>query len=62
MEATLSSSKCKILQINDRIKVFWPYKYLSMNDEVIEMPIEQCHVIMDQVNNLSKKQNLAENF
>jgi len=62
MEATLSSSKCKILQINDRIEVFWPYKFLSMNDEMIEMSIEQCHVIMDQVNNLSNKQILVENF
>jgi len=39
-----------------------------MNDEVVKMTIEQCHVIMDGVNNLSKKRvscrdnALAENF
>jgi hypothetical protein len=27
-----------------------------MNDEVVETMIEQCHMIMDGVNNLSKKQ------
>jgi hypothetical protein len=26
-----------------------------MNDEVVKTTIEQCHVIMDGVNNLSKK-------
>jgi hypothetical protein len=26
-----------------------------MNDEVVEMVIEQCHVIMDGVNDISKK-------
>jgi hypothetical protein len=51
-----------------RIKGFWPNKYLLMNDEVVKMTIEQCHVIMDGVNNLSKKwvscrdNALAENF
>jgi hypothetical protein len=38
------------------MEVFWPYKYLSMNDEMVKTVIEQCHVIMDGVNNLSKKQ------
>jgi hypothetical protein len=37
------------------IKVFWPYKYLPMNDEVVNMVIKQCHMIMDGVNNLLKK-------
>ncbi len=44
------------------IEVFWPCKYLSMNDEVVEMAINQCHVIMDGVNNLSKKQISAKMF
>jgi len=38
------------------IKVFWPCKYLSMNDEKVTMARDQCHVIMDGVNNLLKKQ------
>jgi hypothetical protein len=39
-----------------------------MNDEVVKTSIEQCHVIMDGVNNLSKKRvscrydPLAKNF
>jgi len=37
------------------IKVFWPCKYLLMNDEEVVMARDQCHVIMDGVNNLSKK-------
>jgi hypothetical protein len=37
------------------IKVFWPYKYLSMNDEEVVMVRDQCHVIVDGVNNLLKK-------
>jgi len=37
------------------IEVFWPSKYLSLNDEVFQMVIEQCHMIMDGVNNLLKK-------
>jgi hypothetical protein len=50
------------------IEDFWPCKYLSMNDELVETTIEQCHVKMDGVNNLSKKQiscrddPLVENF
>ncbi len=45
-----------------------PSKYLLMNDEVVKTTIKQCHVIMDGVNNLSKKRvscrdnALAENF
>jgi hypothetical protein len=38
-----------------KIKGFWPNKYLLMNDEVVRMAIEQCHMIMDGANNLSKK-------
>jgi hypothetical protein len=37
------------------IKVFWPCKYLLKNDEMVDTTIKQCHVIMDGVNNLSKK-------
>jgi hypothetical protein len=37
------------------IKVFWPYKYLSMNDEEVAMAKDQCHMIVDGVNNFSKK-------
>jgi hypothetical protein len=37
------------------IEVFWPYKYLSMNDEEVAIAKDQCHVIMDGVNNPSKK-------
>ncbi len=37
------------------IKVFWPYKYLSMNDERVATTRDQCHMIVDGVNNLSKK-------
>ncbi len=37
------------------IKVFWPYKYLSMNDEKVATTRDQCHMIVDGVNNLSKK-------
>jgi hypothetical protein len=39
-----------------------------MNDEIVRMTIEQCHAIMDEVNNLSKKWvscrdiTLAKNF
>jgi len=50
------------------IKVFWPCKYLLMNDEKIAMVRHQCHVIVDGVNNLLKKQvsckgdSLAESF
>ncbi len=36
------------------MEVFWPCKYLLMNDEVVEMSIKQGHVIIN-VNNLSKK-------
>jgi hypothetical protein len=38
------------------IEGFWPSKYLLMNDEVVRMAIKQCHMIMDGMNNLSKKQ------
>ncbi len=38
------------------MEVFWPCKYLLMNDEVVKTMIMQCHVIMDRVNSLSKKQ------
>jgi len=51
----LFSSTCEVLQSLVGIKVFWPCKYLSLNDEVVQMVIEQCHVIMDGVNNLLKK-------
>jgi len=50
------------------IDVFWPYKYLSMNDEEVMMVKDQCHVIVDGANNLLKKQvsckddSLAKNF
>jgi len=50
------------------IDVFWPYKYLSMNDEEVMMVRDQCHVIVDGANNLLKKQvsckddSLAKNF
>jgi hypothetical protein len=37
------------------VEVFWPCKYLLMNDEEVEMARDQCHAIMDGVNNLSKK-------
>jgi hypothetical protein len=37
------------------IEAFWAYKYLSMNDEDVMMAKDQCHVIVDGVNNLSKK-------
>jgi hypothetical protein len=37
------------------IKVFWPYKYLSTNDEEVATMKDQCHMIVDGVNNLSKK-------
>ncbi len=37
------------------IKVFWPCKYLSVNDEEVVMARDQCQVIMDGVNNFSKK-------
>jgi hypothetical protein len=38
------------------IEVFWPCKYLLMNDEEVVIMRNQCHIIMDGVNNLSKKQ------
>ncbi len=38
-----------------RIMVFWPCKYLSMNDEEVAKVRDQCHVIVDGVNNLLKK-------
>jgi hypothetical protein len=38
------------------MEVFWPCKYLSMNDEVVEMVIMQCHVIRDRVNNFFKSE------
>jgi len=51
-----------------RIKVFWPCKHLLMNDEELAMTRNQCHVIVDGVNNLLKKRvsckdnSLAESF
>jgi hypothetical protein len=50
------------------IEVFWPCKYLSMNDEEVAMTKDQCHVIVDGMNTLSKKRisfkddSLMENF
>jgi hypothetical protein len=50
------------------IKVCWPCKYLSMNDEKAVMTKNQCHMITNGVNNLLKKRilckdnSLAENF
>jgi hypothetical protein len=50
------------------IDVFWPYKYLSMNDEEVMMVRDQCHVIVDGANYLLKKQvsckddSLVKNF
>lgn len=38
------------------IEVFWPCKYLLMNDEEVVRMRNQCHIIMDGVNNLSNKQ------
>ncbi len=38
------------------IKVFWPCKYQSVNDEKVVMARDQCQVIVDGVNNFSKKQ------
>jgi hypothetical protein len=37
------------------MEIFWPCKYLSMNDEMVKTAIEQCHVIMDGVLHFSKK-------
>jgi len=37
------------------IGIFWPCKYLSMNDEEAVMVRDQCHLIVDGVNNLSRK-------
>ncbi len=37
------------------LKVFWPCKYVLMNDEEVVTVRDQCHVIVDGVNNLSKK-------
>ncbi len=51
-----------------RIKVFWPCKHLLMNDEELAMTRDQCHVIVDGVNNLLKKRisckdnSLVESF
>ncbi len=36
--------------------MFWPYKDLLMNDEVVDRMIVQGHITMDGVNNLTKKQ------
>jgi hypothetical protein len=50
------------------IEVFWPCKYLLMNDEEVAMAKDQCQVIVDGVNNLLKMQvsckdnSLMENF
>ncbi len=50
------------------VEVFWPCKYLSMNDEEVAMVRDQCHMIVDGVNIFSKKQlsckdnSLMENF
>ncbi len=50
------------------LKVFWPCKYVSMNDEKVALARDQCHVIVDGVNNLSKKRvsckdnSLAKSF
>jgi hypothetical protein len=38
------------------VEVFWPCKYLSMNDEKVVMVKDQCHMIVDGVNNFLKKQ------
>jgi hypothetical protein len=37
------------------IEAFWPYKYMLMNDEEVVMVKDQCHMIVDGVNNLLKK-------
>jgi hypothetical protein len=37
------------------IEVFWPCKYLSVNDEEVVMARDQCQVIVDGVNVFSKK-------
>ncbi len=50
------------------IEVFWPYEYLSMNNEKVVTARDQCHMIVDGVNNFSKKQvsckdnSLVESF
>jgi len=50
------------------LKVFWPCKYVLMNDEEVAIAKNQCHMIVDGMNNLSKRQvsckddSLAENF
>ncbi len=50
------------------IKVFWPCKYLSMNDEEVATMRDQCHVIVYGVNNLLKRRvsckddSLVESF
>jgi hypothetical protein len=38
-----------------RIEGFWHCKYLSMNEEKVVMAKDQCHMIVDGMNNLSKK-------
>ncbi len=37
------------------IMVFWPRKYLLMNDEEVVIMKDQCHVIVYGVNNFLKK-------
>ncbi len=37
------------------IMVFWPRKYLLMNDEEVVTMKDQCHVIVYGVNNFWKK-------
>ncbi len=41
------------------MEVFWLCKYLSMNDQAVEMTIMQCPVIMGRVNNLLKNEFLV---
>ncbi len=65
----MSSSKCEILRISGGNKgFFWPCKYLSMNDKEVAMARNQCHMMVDGVNNLLKKRvsckdnSLAKSF
>ncbi len=50
------------------IMVFWPCKYFSMNDEEVAKVRDQCHMIVNGVNNLLKKRisckdnSLVESF
>jgi hypothetical protein len=58
METIMSNSKCEILWINNGNKCFLALQIFV--DEKVMVMRDQCHMIVNGVNNLSKKQVLCK--